>query len=195
MQRIIRSEEEKAALIARFEQGGTTAREVLPGTGSGLPELPGLAAQGRRAAGAEAGVPAAGLHRTGAAARRGRSGGRTRPGRRRGGALLPVRGTAMILTHSLKVCLAVEPCDLRKSFDSLAAVVRLALGEDPLSRKVFVFANRSARPQARPCRGTDDRSCSGRCRPGGPPRAGSALRRCGMDRPGSGRLRRGRHVR
>ncbi len=49
----------------------------------------------------------------------------------------------MILTHSLQVCLAVEPCDLRKSFDSLAAVVRLALGEDPLSRKVFVFANRS----------------------------------------------------
>lgn len=49
----------------------------------------------------------------------------------------------MILTHSLKVCLALEPCDLRKSFDSLAAVVRLALGEDPLSRKVFVFANRS----------------------------------------------------
>ena len=48
----------------------------------------------------------------------------------------------MILTHSLKVCLAVEPCDLRKSFDSLAAVVRQALGEDPLSRKVFVFANR-----------------------------------------------------
>ena len=49
----------------------------------------------------------------------------------------------MILTHSLKVCLAVEPCDLRKSFDSLAAVVRGVLGEDPLSRKVFVFANRS----------------------------------------------------
>ena len=48
----------------------------------------------------------------------------------------------MILTHSLKVCLAVEPCDLRKSFDSLAAVVRGVLGEDPLSRKVFVFANR-----------------------------------------------------
>ena len=48
----------------------------------------------------------------------------------------------MILTHSLRVCLAVAPCDLRKSFDSLAAVVRGALGEDPLSRKVFVFANR-----------------------------------------------------
>jgi hypothetical protein len=54
-----------------------------------------------------------------------------------------MRGAAMILTHSLKVCLAVEPCDLRKSFDSPAAVVRGVLGEDPLSRKVFVFANRS----------------------------------------------------
>ena len=49
----------------------------------------------------------------------------------------------MILTHSLKVCLAVAPCDLRKSSDGLAAVVRWVLGEDPLPRKAFVFANRS----------------------------------------------------
>jgi transposase len=49
----------------------------------------------------------------------------------------------MILTHSLKVCLAVEPCDLRKSFDTLSAVVSGQLGEDPLSRKVFVFLNRN----------------------------------------------------
>ncbi len=49
----------------------------------------------------------------------------------------------MILTHSIKVCLAVEPCDLRKSFDTLSAVVREVLGEDPLSRKVFVFLNRN----------------------------------------------------
>jgi transposase len=44
----------------------------------------------------------------------------------------------MILTHSVKVCLATRPCDLRKSFDTLCVVVR----EDPLSRKVFVFLNR-----------------------------------------------------
>lgn len=49
----------------------------------------------------------------------------------------------MILTHSVKVCLAVEPCDLRKSFDTLCTVVREQLREDPLSRKVFVFLNRS----------------------------------------------------
>lgn len=49
----------------------------------------------------------------------------------------------MILTHSVKVCLAVEPCDLRKSFDTLSAVVREELGEDPLSRQLFVFLNRN----------------------------------------------------
>lgn len=49
----------------------------------------------------------------------------------------------MILTHSIKVCLAVEPCDLRKSFDTLSAVVREELGEDPLSEKLFVFLNRN----------------------------------------------------
>ena len=47
----------------------------------------------------------------------------------------------MILTHSIKVCLAVEPCDLRKSFDTLSALVREELREDPLSQKVFVFLN------------------------------------------------------
>lgn len=49
----------------------------------------------------------------------------------------------MILTHSVKVCLATEPCDLRKSFDTLSAVVREKLGEDPLSQKLFVFLNRN----------------------------------------------------
>jgi hypothetical protein len=48
----------------------------------------------------------------------------------------------MILTHSVKVCLATRPCDLRKSFDTLSVVVRDELREDPLSRKVFVFLNR-----------------------------------------------------
>ena len=49
----------------------------------------------------------------------------------------------MILTHSIKVCLATRPCDLRKSFDTLCVVVREQLGEDPLSRKLFVFLNRN----------------------------------------------------
>lgn len=49
----------------------------------------------------------------------------------------------MILTHSVKVCLATEPCDLRKSFDTLSAVVREQLREDPLSKTVYVFINRA----------------------------------------------------
>ena len=50
----------------------------------------------------------------------------------------------MILTHSVKVCVASRPCDLRKSFDTLSVVVRDELREDPLSRKLFVFFNRGA---------------------------------------------------
>jgi transposase len=49
----------------------------------------------------------------------------------------------MILTHSVRVCLATEPCDLRKSFDTLSVIVREQLNEDPLSRTVFVFINRA----------------------------------------------------
>ena len=37
-----------------------------------------------------------------------------------------------------------QPTDLRKSFDSLAAIVRDALGGDPLSGNVFVFRNQAA---------------------------------------------------
>lgn len=49
----------------------------------------------------------------------------------------------MIWTHSVKVYLATTPCDLRKSFDSLSVVVRDQLGDDPLSRTVFVFINKA----------------------------------------------------
>lgn len=48
----------------------------------------------------------------------------------------------MILTHSVKVCLATQPCDLRKSFDTLSALVAQQLREDPLSSKLFVFLNK-----------------------------------------------------
>jgi len=50
----------------------------------------------------------------------------------------------MILTHSVRVCLATAPCDMRKSFNSLSNLVTHELGEDPLSRTVFVFINRRA---------------------------------------------------
>ena len=49
----------------------------------------------------------------------------------------------MIFTHSVKVCLAIEPCDLRKSFEGLSAVARVQLKEEPMSRTVFVFINRA----------------------------------------------------
>jgi transposase len=41
-----------------------------------------------------------------------------------------------------KVFLVAGPTDMRKSFDTLAAVVRLAVGADPLSGHLFVFCNR-----------------------------------------------------
>ena len=43
---------------------------------------------------------------------------------------------------SVRVYLAVEPVDMRKSFDGLFAVASQALGEDPLSGALFVFSNR-----------------------------------------------------
>ena len=45
-------------------------------------------------------------------------------------------------TGSLKVFLAVTPCDLRKSFNGLHALVTQHLGEDPRSGALFVFINR-----------------------------------------------------
>ena len=43
---------------------------------------------------------------------------------------------------SLRVFVAVEPCDLRKSFDGLYALASEHLGEDPRSGAIFVFCNR-----------------------------------------------------
>ena len=42
---------------------------------------------------------------------------------------------------SLKVFLAVEPCDLRKSFNGLHGLVVEKLGEDPRTGALFVFTN------------------------------------------------------
>lgn len=46
------------------------------------------------------------------------------------------------LNHSLKVFLAVEPVDLRKSFDGLYGVVAGRLQENPCSGALFVFTNK-----------------------------------------------------
>jgi len=43
---------------------------------------------------------------------------------------------------SLKVFVAVEACDLRKSFNGLHALVTERLGEDPRQGALFVFTNR-----------------------------------------------------
>jgi len=42
----------------------------------------------------------------------------------------------------VEVWVATTPVDMRKSFDSLAEMVRSFLGRDPLSGNLFVFRNR-----------------------------------------------------
>ena len=44
----------------------------------------------------------------------------------------------------VRIWLATQATDLRKSFDSLAEVVRQQLGGDPLSGQLFVFRNKRA---------------------------------------------------
>jgi transposase len=48
------------------------------------------------------------------------------------------------LPPSVRIWLAVQPADLRKSFDGLAALVEHGLGGDPLSGHVYVFRNKAA---------------------------------------------------
>ncbi|MGB0774720.1 MAG: IS66 family insertion sequence element accessory protein TnpB [Akkermansiaceae bacterium] len=43
---------------------------------------------------------------------------------------------------NLKVYLATEPCDMRKSFDGLSAVVEQKLKSNPLSGAAFIFTNK-----------------------------------------------------
>jgi transposase len=45
---------------------------------------------------------------------------------------------------SVRIWLATQATDLRKSFDSLAEVIRQQLGGDPLSGQLFVFRNKRA---------------------------------------------------
>ena len=46
------------------------------------------------------------------------------------------------ITPQMRVLVAIEPVDGRKSFDGLSAVVTRHLGRDPLSGDLFVFKNR-----------------------------------------------------
>jgi transposase len=43
---------------------------------------------------------------------------------------------------SLKVFVAVEPCDMRRSFNGLHDAVTHRLGEEPRSGAVFAFTNK-----------------------------------------------------
>jgi len=46
------------------------------------------------------------------------------------------------LPPSVRIFLCMEPADMRRSFDSLAAMTVEIIGEDPLSGHLFVFRNR-----------------------------------------------------
>jgi transposase len=48
----------------------------------------------------------------------------------------------MSLPASVKIYVAAQPVDARKSFDGLAALVDAEFGKDPLSGHLFVFINR-----------------------------------------------------
>lgn len=43
---------------------------------------------------------------------------------------------------SLRIYVAIEPCDMRKSFNGLYAVAEETLKEDPRSGALFVFCNK-----------------------------------------------------
>jgi transposase len=48
------------------------------------------------------------------------------------------------LPPTVRIWLSAQPADLRKSFDSLAALVREGLQGNPLSGDIFVFRNKAA---------------------------------------------------
>ena len=50
----------------------------------------------------------------------------------------------LCLPATVRIWLSAQPADLRKSFDSLAALVRDGLRGDPLSGDIFVFRNKAA---------------------------------------------------
>lgn len=50
----------------------------------------------------------------------------------------------LTLPPSVKIYVAVQPVDARKSFDGLAALVESEFGLEPLSGHLFVFLNRRA---------------------------------------------------
>ena len=45
-------------------------------------------------------------------------------------------------TGSLKIVVALEPCDMRKGFNGLYGLVAQRLQEDPQTGALYVFSNR-----------------------------------------------------
>jgi transposase len=50
----------------------------------------------------------------------------------------------MLNTISQSIYIAISPVDMRKSFDSLAAIVKNSFHKNPLDGTIFVFINRVA---------------------------------------------------
>jgi transposase len=48
----------------------------------------------------------------------------------------------ILLSSAVRIYVAVEPVNMRRSFDGLMAQVRSVLARDPLSGHVFAFINR-----------------------------------------------------
>jgi transposase len=48
----------------------------------------------------------------------------------------------LMLSRSVRVFIAVEATDMRRSFDRLAEMTRQVIGQDPLAGHFFVFFNR-----------------------------------------------------
>lgn len=44
----------------------------------------------------------------------------------------------------VRIFIAAEPCDMRRQFDGLAALVRTGMGRDPESGDLYIFRNRRA---------------------------------------------------
>jgi len=50
----------------------------------------------------------------------------------------------LTLPPSVRIYVAAQPVDLRRSFDGLAAATRAVLAQEPLSGHLFVFFNRAS---------------------------------------------------
>jgi transposase len=48
-----------------------------------------------------------------------------------------------LLPEDVKIYIATEPADLRRSFDGLAGIVRGIIKKDPMSGHLFVFRNKA----------------------------------------------------